>query len=52
MSEGASHARRAAGLAETAGAGRWVSSEPVATENPGRFHYLEQGDLQQKFPKI
>ena len=37
------------GLAETAGARRWVSSELVLTENPGRFHYLEQSDLQEKF---
>ena len=51
-SEGASHARRATGLAETAGAGRWVSSESVPTENPRRFHYLEQGDLQEKFPRF
>ena len=48
-SEGASHARRAAGLAETAGAGWWVSSKSVPTENPRRFHYLEQSDLQEKF---
>ena len=41
-SEVASHARQATGLAETAGAGRWVSSESVPTENPRRFHNLEQ----------
>ena len=40
------------GLAETAGARRWVSSELVLTENPGRFHYLEQSDLQEKFPRF
>ena len=40
-SEVASHARQATGLAETAGTGRWVSSESVPTENPRRFHYLE-----------
>ena len=51
-SECASHARRATGLAETAGTRRWVSSELVPTENPGRFHYLEQGDLQEKFPRF
>ena len=45
----ASRARRVTGLAETAGARRWVSSELVPTENPGRFHYLEQGDLQEMF---
>ena len=48
-SEGASHSRRATALVATAGAGRWVWSEPVPTENPRRFHYLEQGDLQEKF---
>ena len=47
-SEGASHARRATGLAETAGAG-WVSSKSVPTENPRCFHYLEQSDRQEKF---
>ena len=41
-SEVASHARQATGLAETAGAGRWVSSESVPTKNPRRFHHLEQ----------
>ena len=44
-SEDASHARQATGIAETAGAGRWVSTESVPTENSRRFHYLEQGDL-------
>ena len=39
--EGASYARRATELAETAGAGRWVSSQSVPTENPGRLHYLD-----------
>ena len=34
-----SHARRATGLAKTAGAGRWVWSESVPTENPRRFHF-------------
>ena len=29
-----------------------MSSELVPTENPGRFHYLEQGDLQEKFPRF
>ena len=48
----ASRARRVTGLAETAGARRWVSSELVSTENPGRFNYLEQGDLQEKFPRF
>ena len=48
-SEGASHARRATGLADAAGAGRRVWNESVPTENPRRFHYLEQGDLQEKF---
>ena len=33
---------------KTAGAGRWVWSESVATEHPRRFQYLEQGDLQEK----
>ena len=51
-SVGASHTRRATGLAETAGAGRWVSSESVPTENPRSFHYLQQGDLQEKFPRF
>ena len=37
---------------QTGGAGRWVSSESVPTENPRRFHYLEQGDLQEKFPRF
>ena len=46
--EGASHARRATGLAETAGAGWWVSSKSVPTEYPSCFHYLEQSDLQEK----
>ena len=48
-SEGASHARQATGLADIAGAGRWVSSESIPTENPRRFHYLEQGDFQENF---
>ena len=48
-SEGASHVRRAAGLAETAGAGWLVSSKSVPTENPRCFHYLEQNDLQENF---
>ena len=39
---------RRAKARETAGAGRWVWSESVPTENPRRFHYLEQGDLQEK----
>ena len=51
-SECASHPRRTTGLAETAGARRWVSSELVSTENPGRLHYLEQGDLHEKFPRF
>ena len=51
-SEGASHARQATGLADTAGAGRWVSSESVPTENPRRFHYWEQGNLQQQLPML
>ena len=51
--ECAFHARRATGLfAETARARRWVSSELVLTENPGRFLYLEQDDLQEKFPRF
>ena len=37
------------GSQRTAGAGRWVSSKSVPTENPRRFHYLEQSDLQEKF---
>ena len=49
---GASPARRATGLAETARAGRWVSMELVPTENPRYFHYLKQGDLQAKFPSF
>ena len=40
------------GVAGTAGARRWVSSDLVPTENPGRIHYLEQGDLQEKFPRF
>ena len=51
-SDGASHARRATGLAETAGAGRKVSSETVATENPRGRRYLEQGHLQETFPRF
>ena len=51
-SEVASHARQATGLAETAGAGRWVSSESVPTENPRRFQYLEHDDLQENFPRF
>ena len=47
-SECASDARRATGLAETAGARRWVSSELSPTVYPGRFQCLEQGDLQEK----
>ena len=47
--EGASHEGRATGTAETAGAGRWVSSESIPTENPGRSHYLEKRNLQEKF---
>ena len=39
---------RRAKARETAGAGRWVWSESVPTENPRRFQYLEQGDLQEK----
>ena len=50
--EGASHEGRATGTAETAGAGRWVSSESVPTENPRRFHYLEQSDLQEKLSRF
>ena len=46
------HARRAPGLAERAGARRWVSNELVPTENPRRFHYLRQDDLQEKFPRF
>ena len=49
---GASPARRATGLAETARAGRWVSREFVLTENTRYFHYLKQGDLQAKFPRF
>ena len=52
MIEGAFNARRATGLPETAGAGQWVSSESVPTENQGRFHYLEQDNLQEKFPRF
>ena len=37
-SNGESHARRAARLAETGGAGRRVSNETVQTENPRRYH--------------
>ena len=37
-SEGVSQSRRATGLAETTGAGRWVWSESGPTENPRRFH--------------
>ena len=48
-SEGAFHARRATGLEETAGARQWVSNDSIPTENPRRFHYFEQGDLQEKF---
>ena len=44
--------KRATGLAETAGAQRWVSSELVPAENPGRFHCLEQGDLQETFTRF
>ena len=33
---------------KTAGAWWWVWSESVPTKNPRRFHYLEQGDLQEK----
>ena len=51
-SEGVSRARRATELAETAGAGRWVSSESVPTENPRRFQYLEHDDLQENFPRF
>ena len=51
-SKGASQPRRATGFAETAGAGRWVSSESVPTQNPRHFHYLEQGYLQEKFPRF
>ena len=51
-SECASRARRATGLAETAGAGRWVPSESVPTETPGIFHYLAQGDLRGKLPRF
>ena len=51
-SECTSHARRVTGLADTAGARQWVSSELVPTENPGRFHYLQQGDLQENFPRF
>ena len=36
-SDGASYARRVTGLAETAGAGRRVSSETVPTENLRRY---------------
>ena len=43
-----SRARRATGIAKTAGAGRWVWSESVPTENPRCFHYLDQGILQEK----
>ena len=50
--EGASHARRATGLAKTAGAGQWASSGTVPTENPRRLHYLEHGDLREKFPRF
>ena len=37
---------------QTAGARRWVSSELVPTENPGRSRYIEQGDLQDMFPRF
>ena len=40
---------------KTAGAGRWVWSESVTTENPKHFHYFEQCDLQEtlsSFTKI
>ena len=47
-SEVASHARQATGLAETAGAGRWVSSESVTMENPRRFHNLEHKEIFKK----
>ena len=50
--ESASHARRTTGLVETAGAGRWVSSESAPTENPRHFHYLEQGYLQETSPRF
>ena len=51
-SEVASHARQATGLAETAGTGRWVSSESVPAENPRRVHYLEQKEILKKVPKV
>ena len=50
--DGASHARRATALAETEVAGQRVSSETFPTENRRHYHYLEQGDLQEKFPKL
>ena len=37
---------------KTAGAGWWVSNESVPTENPRRFHYSEQGDLQEQLPSF
>ena len=48
-SEAASYSRRATGLADTAGAERWMWSESVPMENPTPFDYLEQGDLKEKF---
>ena len=40
------------GSQRTAGAGRWVSSKSVPTENQRRVHYLEQGDLQTRFSRF
>ena len=51
-SEGASRSKRATGLADTAGARGRVWSESVPTEDPMRFHYLDQGDLQKKVLKL
>ena len=51
-SEVASHARQGTGLAETAEAGRWVSSESVATENPRSCSNLDQKEVFKKVPKV
>ena len=51
-SDGAPHARRATGFADTAWAGRRVSSETVPTETPRNYHYFEEGDLQEMFPRF
>lgn len=51
-SEGASHERRARGLAETAGAGLRVSSETVPTENPRCCQYLDHSYLEERFSRF